>query len=389
MPGDANIRLVLFFTRDVSLRTWDDVGLFAREVALYRRLQPRGVHVTFVTYGDERDLAYAARIPGIDICCNAARIPWDRDAGLPPWLPDETLQAADLIKTNQIRGADVARLAADRWNKPLIARGGYLWSELTARRDGPGSPAHRESLEAENRAFGAAARIVVTTEAMKADVLRRFPARASAVRVIPNGVDVDAFQPAGRRPHESRRLGYVGRLEQTGKNVRALLDVLRSVDEVAVDVVGNGPLRRELEAAAACDPRLRVLGKVDNDRLPGVLRQWSGFVFPSLYEGHPKALIEAMACGLPVVAMDVPGVRNLVRHGETGWLCPPDSASLCEGVRTVLGDAALADRLGRAARDFASRAFSLERVADAELALYREVVEAEAGEPNDACRCGH
>jgi hypothetical protein len=61
------MHLVLFFTRGVSLQTWDRVGMFDREVAIYRRLHDRGVQVSFITYGNRLDLNYADRIPGIRI----------------------------------------------------------------------------------------------------------------------------------------------------------------------------------------------------------------------------------------------------------------------------------------------------------------------------------
>jgi hypothetical protein len=68
------VRLVLFFTRGVSLKTWDDVGMLEREVALYRALRPNLRDITFVTYGDARDLQYAGRLDGIQILCNRWRV---------------------------------------------------------------------------------------------------------------------------------------------------------------------------------------------------------------------------------------------------------------------------------------------------------------------------
>ena len=91
----ASLRLVLFFTRGVSLRTWDQVGMFEREVAIYQRLQEHGVQMAFVTYGDASDLRYAGRIPGIRILCNR----W----GLSRWRYDALLaDLAPVVRTPKV-----------------------------------------------------------------------------------------------------------------------------------------------------------------------------------------------------------------------------------------------------------------------------------------------
>ena len=94
------------------------------------------------------------------------------------------------------------------------------------------------------------------------------------------------------------------------------------------------------------------------------------YLHPSLYEGHPKTLIEAMACGAAVLATDVSGIRQVVRHGQTGWLTATDAAALREGIVTLLGDAALRERLGRQARRFVLEHYALDRIVAREYELY-------------------
>ena len=375
MRDGKSIELALFFTRGLSLRAWDECGMFSRELAIYRRLMDRGVRITFVTYGDESERRYADRLGGVRICCNDGRLPPERYAADIPRLHEEALRSVDLIKTNQTPGADTALHAAGTLGKPLIARCGYLWSEFADMQSGPDSPAAVESRRVEDVVFHAADRVVVTTPAMKANIVGRFPDLASLVHVVPNYVDTDVFRPADERPVGSGRLCYVGRLEQVQKNVRVLIDAVRDLD-VQVDIIGDGPLRREFEEEAIRNPRLRIVGKVPNERLPEHLRACEAFVFPSVLEGHPKTLIEAMACGLPVIAADVPGVNNVVEHGRTGWLGAPTAEGLRAGIQTVLGDRSLADRLARNARRFVLEQYALDRVVEMELAGYREVLSA-------------
>jgi glycosyltransferase involved in cell wall biosynthesis len=80
-----------------------------------------------------------------------------------------------------------------------------------------------------------------------------------------------------------------------------------------------------------------------------------------------------MACGLPVIACDVSGVREVVVHNETGWLCQTDPDSIREGIETLLGNPELRMRLGSAARSFSVENFSLDRVVKREIQLYEEL----------------
>jgi glycosyltransferase involved in cell wall biosynthesis len=95
-------------------------------------------------------------------------------------------------------------------------------------------------------------------------------------------------------------------------------------------------------------------------------------VLPSYREGLPKSLLEAAACGRPMVATDVPGCREIVQDGVTGLLVPPrDAERLAAALARLAGDKALRRRMGAAARDLVERALSDEVVAEQTLALYR------------------
>ncbi len=80
-----------------------------------------------------------------------------------------------------------------------------------------------------------------------------------------------------------------------------------------------------------------------------------------------------MACGLPVVGADVPGIRELIRHGETGYLCDTSPTGIRAAIQTVLGDATLSARLGRDAREFVVENFSFDKIWDLEMNLLRSL----------------
>jgi glycosyltransferase involved in cell wall biosynthesis len=98
-------------------------------------------------------------------------------------------------------------------------------------------------------------------------------------------------------------------------------------------------------------------------------------VLPSYREGLPKALLEAAACGRPMIATDVPGCREIVREDETGLLVPAkDATALADAIARLTGDAALRQRLGTRARAVAEVEFAEDVVVRETLALYRELL---------------
>lgn len=366
------MHVVLFFTRGNSLGTWARGGMLDRETALYLRLQDMGHTVSFVTYGNGREYDYRDRIPGIRILCNRWNLPARLYEYLIPRLHASSLKEADILKTNQADGADTALRAARLWNKPLIARCGYIWSDFIARQEGGSSAKTRSAREIEERVFGSAAAIVVTTPMMAAGIRKRLPGAAGRVRVIPNYVDTEAFFPGDRSQPEYDVI-FVGRLSGQ-KNPGAFLAAARSLG-VKTAVVGDGELRGELQRQYASDAgTISFLGNVPGRRLPGYLNRSRVFVLPSLYEGHPKTLIEAMACGMPVIGADSPGIREIIVHGENGWLCGTDAESIQWAIRHLLSGPELCRKLGENARRYALATVSLDRIAAMEVQVYNQVL---------------
>lgn len=367
-----NLGLVLFFTRGVSLRTWAMIGMLEREVALYLRLLQRGFRVDFVTYGGSSDLEYADKMPGIQILCNKRDLPWEEYENSLLELHGEALQKCNVIKTNQTYGAELALEAATTFNKRFVARCGYMWSYNAAREHGDSSAAAVEARRVENKVFSAADRVIVTTPAMRADVISRVPVAASRTVVVPNYVDTDLFRPMEvQRDHNA--LVFIGRIAPE-KNLEALLTAVRAMDAKLI-IIGEGKLRPKLQDEfGSLDGRIRWEGNVPNSRLPAYLNRAGLFILPSRYEGHPKSLLEAMACGVPVIGADSPGIRDIIRHGETGYLCAPDTASIQAAITEVLSRPDFASSLGSNARRYIEEHYSLDKIVDIEAGLLEEVV---------------
>jgi len=366
------MNLVLFFTRGNSLKTWDDVGMFDREVALYRRLQENGYTISFVTYGGPSEFAYESRIPGINILCNKWHLPTFLYQRLIPYLHASVLRQADLIKTNQMNGAEVALYAARKWKKPLIARCGFMWSVHAYERTGAQSAETLRARKIEERVFRAAKKIVVTAPLMADDIAERIPEAKSKTTIIPNYVETDRFMPLDNVEKVYDVL-FLGRFTLQ-KNIKALLEAVKAL-EINIALIGEGDLKKGYQKEyASLNNQIDWVGRVPNRDLPFIMNKARIFILPSFYEGHPKVLLEAMSCGLPVIGANSPGIREVISHGENGWLCETDSESIKTAIHHLLTNPDLCKRLGANARTYALENISLDRILEKEMDVHRSIM---------------
>ncbi len=349
------------------------VGNLQREIALYKSLVREGHEVSFITYGGTSDLKYSSEVEGISILCNKEDAPIDQYEANLVKLHRRELERTAVIKTNQSYGGELAVDAALYLDKPLIARCGYMWSFNAGREHGHDSVQAKEARRVEMVLFGAAHRIVVTTETMKDDVSARIPDASDKTIVIPNYVDSEVFRPLDL-PKVARSVLFVGRIAPE-KNLESLIQAVEPLD-LRLTLIGEGKLRPQLqERYRRLGEKLVWEGNLPGSRLPALINQADVFVMPSLYEGHPKAMIEAMACGCAVLGADSPGIRDIIEHQRNGYLCSPDSESIGSALQELLDNSELRKELGRNAREFTLENYSLEKILSMELKLLNEVVQ--------------
>lgn len=360
------IRLTLFFTRGVSLQEWAQNGMLDREVALYHALQERNVQTNFITHGLAYDLQYADRLKDIHIYCNRKGRSPERYESWLPFLHALPLLRSDVIKTNQMNGADLALRAARFYRKPLIARCGYLWSEFSEIEHGMGSPLAIKARRIEDDVFRAAHSIVVTTAMMRDSISKRLPEAASKLHVIPNFVETNRFVPMNLTAEVD--LLFIGRLHPQ-KNLENLLAAIRPL-EVTLRVIGSGPLEHDLRARFSdLNGRVQWLGNLPNAELPAQINRARMFILPSHYEGHPKTLIEAMACGKATIGGRSPGIREIIQHEKNGWLCETHPDSIRAAIQHLVQHPELREVLGKNARQFAVENYALDPLAEREYRL--------------------
>ncbi|HYG62961.1 MAG TPA: ATP-dependent DNA helicase RecG [Thermoanaerobaculia bacterium] len=196
--------------------------------------------------------------------------------------------------------------------------------------------------------------VVLAPSAATAGELRRDYGVAE-VEVVPNVTGGLEIEPPRDEPGEapSGYLLFVGRL-RIRKGVEVLLEALRDFPGARLLIAGDGEHRGALERKAAeldLGPAAVFLGRCDASRVRGLLRHAAALVVPSIYEGMPLVVLEAMEAGVPVVASRVSGIPEVVEDGRTGWLVEPeDPAALAAALAAVLNEDGEARRRGEAGR---------------------------------------
>ena len=207
----------------------------------------------------------------------------------------------------------------------------------------------------------------------------------SRVVVIPgSGVDTDLFSPApGGTPDGNVRVTLVSRMlwsKGVGEFVEAVRILRRRGIEFEAVLVGspdpeNPQAIPEETLRGWCEEGVVDWSGHDDD-IPSVWARSNVAVLPSHREGLPKTLLEAAACGVPMIATDVPGCREVVIDGRNGLLVPPrDACALAAAIERLVSEPATRREMGRVARTEAVEKFSEPVVIDRMLALYRSMLE--------------
>jgi len=281
----------------------------------------------------------------------------------------------DLIHAHYWLSGAVGLVLRDRWSVPLVQMFhtlGHLKNDAT-RASSDREPAVR--IDEEARIVGAVDRIVAATTVERTHLVQHYGADPSRIAVIPCGVDTNLFLPGDQAAaraalglDDQPRLLYVGRLAPI-KGLETLLDAMArlraSGTPVHLSIVGGDadePLNGHEGALRARLARLDLGGTVTfvGAQPQERLRAWyvaaDATVLPSHYESFGMVALEAMACGIPVVASRVGGLQTTVRDGVTGLLVrESDPAALAGALDRLLGDPDLRFRLGREGVQWAAR----------------------------------
>jgi len=211
------------------------------------------------------------------------------------------------------------------------------------------------------------------------------------VRIVPNGVDPEKFKPTADREAARRQFGlrnepcvlFVGSLiHRKGLPflVEAAKKIVKEWTETQFLIAGEGPLRNQLGKsieAANLSRNFKFLGNLNDDKLPVLYGCADVFALPSIQEGQGIVLLEAQACGKPIVAFDIGGVNEAVRDRETGLLVKlGNTEEFADALLKLISGKALQQKMGANGRRFVVENFTWDICAQKMLSVYREALSA-------------
>lgn len=259
----------------------------------------------------------------------------------------------------------------------------------------------------EKTAMEMADALIAVSEGMKEDILRLFDVDEEKVKVIYNGIDVDEFKPVESKAALEKYgidpdMPYVlffGRVTRQ-KGIIHLVNAIKYMDDnVQVVLCAGMPDTKEIgqemeekvkAVQAVRDNVIWISEWVDLEPKIELYTHAAAFCCPSIYEPFGIINLEAMACGTPVVGSTVGGIKEIIKHGETGFLVDleqqtespfeavnPDkfARDLADGINKIVGDAALRESMGRASRQRTEDVFSWKAIARQTLDLYESLIE--------------
>ncbi len=353
-----------------------------RMVTLYRQyLEARGHEVTIFTLGEEAESDKGARIirsPGLRLGSYGYYLSmgYSREA-------QALLAQMDIVHAHHLMMS--VEMAHRYANCPIVYTNHTRYDLYTGTYTPLPQPAADAIMRQVWPEFTDLADVVIAPSESVRRVMTEFGVRAPIV-VIENGIELEPFlNPRRPRtkadyglPDSARLLLYVGRIA-VEKNLRVLLEQFAGAHQLVPDLylalIGKGPNADELRRYAEeleLGTSVQFRGAVAYDEIPDWLAAADAFVTASTSEVHPLTVIEAMAAGKPVAAIQSPGISDSVESGVTGYLAPT-AESLDAAIVALMTDPARARAMGEAARQASAR-FDINRTVDASVELYEELL---------------
>jgi glycosyltransferase involved in cell wall biosynthesis len=221
-------------------------------------------------------------------------------------------------------------------------------------------------------------RIISYTEVEK-ETLSNLGIDKKKIKVIPNGVDTKLFLPMEKQGNNITRILWVGRFVP-GKGVEYLIGAFNSLVKEYPDLkllmIGEGPLKENIEQKVhdlGLTESISIKMFVPNFELPIIYQSSDVFVLPSLSEGVPRVILEAMACGIPIVCTELPQLTDIVKG--CGLLVPlMDSQALAEATSKIISDTELVRKFGEKGRAKVVKDHSWENIVKKTIGLYEELI---------------
>ncbi|MHA1284955.1 MAG: glycosyltransferase family 4 protein [Promethearchaeota archaeon] len=383
------LKILLIFSFKISLKIWDDYGLIYREIQLYKKFKKKNIDYIFLTYGDDSDLKYKILLNNIEVFPLAKSGKYKNNylllllkSILIPIFSKKLMEGLSIIKTNQLEGSWVFWLPKLIFRKKVIVRGGYEWFKNYILRN---YLKKKKNLKywlnyfaiflIEKISYKLADKIILTNPEDIEFIVKKFKLNKEKISLIYNFIDTEVFKPLKIKKKEKHVI-FVGRIEKE-KNLINLIKAFETLKDFTLNIIGDGSEEYKkflFKIIDKLDVKVNFLGRIPNNKIPEIINQNEIFILPSYYEGNPKALLEAMSCGIPCIGSNVSGIRSIIKHKENGFLCKTDPKSIRNAILNLYYDKKLRVKISKNARHYILENCSLEAIADKEFNIYKDVL---------------
>ena len=346
------MNVLLIFTYGISLKIWDETGLLNREIGLYKKLNDtEEINFTFLTFGNEVDHQYDDLLGDIKIFPIYSKFKFHKNKIIRflytfviCFKLKKQFKDIEIIKTNQLMGAWMAIALKKLIGCKLIIITGYdILSVSIKNKKG----LHKiffyylltqVSLLLSNY-------YSVTSHSDKKFLNRVFLFNKDKLLVRPNWV----FSQENYKPLKDRKnntILSVGRLESQ-KNFKYLIQELSNTP-ISLDIVGHGSEKKDLfDLSKNLNVKVNFIDAMPNEKLLKLMKDYKIFVLPSIFEGNPKSLSEAMSLGCVPVVSDIENNRELVEHNQNGLLFKLEKNELKNLLSDLIENDTLMEKLSK------------------------------------------
>jgi len=285
---------------------------------------------------------------------------------LMPFLEKKNFRKVSVFRVMQTPGALPAVLARIFYKIPYIVTYGYKYHQFAKIEGKLIRAIFLKILEFLVLKFSDG--VIVTTRELS-DYVRKFIPNEK-IFLVPNGVDTGLFQP-GKKVFDKNnvQLMSIGRLEvqKNYSNLIKAISASRFKKDIILTLVGKGSLKNELKnLAGRLSVNLKLVDSVPHNQMPKFLKSSDIFILPSLIEGHPKVLLEAISSGLPAIASKVSGNIEVIEDGRNGIFCSTESEDIKDKLDLLIKDDLLRKKLSKNARKYAFENLDVNRLVSRE-----------------------
>ena len=327
----------IFLTYGMSLKKWNEIGILDRELDIYKKLSKKINYTIFTYEKNDHDYLETNKIKIYDlskyIIFKNRYLKFINSLCVPFFLKSK-IEKLNILKSNQTLGSWVPAICSLLYKKKFIHRAGY--------------DLYKNNLESGkknifflfffkifiNFLFKIADIILVTSSDHKKNLEKENKLKNKII-ILPNFINFKKFNPIHKRKLKNKIL-FIGRIEEE-KNLTMIINSLKNT-KFSFDLIGKGKseyMNKLLILAKRNKVKMNFIGSIRNNLLNKYYNQYKYFINFSNYEGNPKTVLEAMACGCIAVCSNVRGNKEIIKNNFNGILVKKNITSLKKNINNL------------------------------------------------------